>query len=85
MTREIRFYKKYFIDFYVNQDKKVQEKIEYVLMLIKIVEKVPKKFLQPIKEKKGLYEIRVKQGNNIYRIFCCFDRDNIIILLNAFQ
>jgi len=33
----------------------------------------------------GLYEIRVKHGSNIYRIFCCFDKGNLVILFNGFQ
>ena len=38
MIREIKFYKNYFIEFYIAQDKKVQEKIEYVFKLIGTVE-----------------------------------------------
>ena len=33
----------------------------------------------------GLYEIRVKVGSNIYRIFCFFDEGKLIVLINAFQ
>ena len=33
----------------------------------------------------GLYEIRVEYSTNIYRIFCCFDEENIVVLFNAFQ
>ena len=33
----------------------------------------------------GLYEIRVEIESNIYRIFCCFDKGNIVILFNGFQ
>ena len=33
----------------------------------------------------GLYEIRVEVGSSIYRIFCCFDKGNLVILLNGFQ
>ena len=33
----------------------------------------------------GLYEIRIEYGSNIYRIFCCFDEGNIIVLFNGFQ
>jgi hypothetical protein len=39
--REIIFYENYFIEFYLQQDEKVKEKIKYVLELIKQVEKVP--------------------------------------------
>ena len=35
MVREIKFYKNYFIEFYLSQDSKAQEKIEYVFKLIR--------------------------------------------------
>jgi len=85
MTREIRFYKKYFIDFYLEQELNVQEKIEYVFKVIQTVDRVPSKFLKHIEGTDGLYEIRVKYGNEIFRIFCCFDEGKIVILFNGFQ
>ena len=33
----------------------------------------------------GLFEIRIEYEGNIYRIFCCFDEGNLIILFNGFQ
>ena len=33
----------------------------------------------------GLSEIRVEFEDNIYRIFCCFDKGNLVILFNGFQ
>ena len=33
----------------------------------------------------GLYEIRVEFESDIYRIFCCFDKGNLVVLFNAFQ
>jgi phage-related protein len=33
----------------------------------------------------GLYEIRVENGSNIFRIFCCFDKGNLVVLFNGFQ
>lgn len=33
----------------------------------------------------GLYEIRIEVESNIFRIFCCFDDGNIVILFNGFQ
>ena len=33
----------------------------------------------------GLYEIRIEYSSNIYRIFCCFDEGNIVVLFNGFQ
>ena len=83
--RQIIFYKHYFTDFYLEQTDKVQEKIEYVFKVIRNVQNVPKKFLEHLTGTDGLYEIRVEFESNIYRIFCCFDKGNLVILFNGFQ
>lgn len=59
MTREIKFYKKYFIEFYISLDSSVQEKIDYVLKVVKTVDLIPQKFLKHIAGTDGLYEIRI--------------------------
>lgn len=38
-----------------------------------------------MKHTTGLYEIRVQVGTNIFRIFCFFDLDNIVVVGNGFQ
>jgi phage-related protein len=83
--RQIIFHKHYFTDFYLEQTDKVQEKIEYVFKVIRNVQNVPKKFLEHLSGTDGLYEIRVEFESNIYRIFCCFDKGNLVILFNGFQ
>ena len=85
MTREIRFYEKYFIEFYLSLDSTVQEKIEYVFKVIRTVDRIPQKFLKHIESTDGLYEIRIQIGSNIYRIFCCFDERKIVVLFNGFH
>ena len=83
--RQIVFYKHYFMDFYLELPEKVQEKIEYVFKIIRTVQNVPKKFLKSITGTIGLYEIRIEFESNIYRIFCCFDKGNLVVLFNGFQ
>ncbi len=83
--RHIIFYKHYFVDFYLELNEKVQEKIEYVFIILKTVKKVPKKFLDHVTGTDGLYEIRIEFESNIYRIFCCFDKENIVVLFNGFK
>jgi len=85
IERKIIFHKDYFTRFYVEQPPKVQEKIEYVLRIVRQVERVPKTFLQHMEDTEGLYEIRVEYGSNIFRIFCCFDEGNLVVLFNGFQ
>ena len=83
--RQIIFYRNYFIEFYINQKEPVKKKIDYIFSVIKKTEKVPEKFLKHIEGTKGLYEVRVEQSGDIFRIFCCFDKNNLVILFNAFQ
>ncbi|MBQ7531067.1 MAG: type II toxin-antitoxin system RelE/ParE family toxin [Paludibacteraceae bacterium] len=83
--RRIIFYKDYFTKFYVEQAEDVRKKINQVLMFIQSQQRVPAKFLKHIESTAGLYEIRVELAGNIYRIFCCFDEGQLVVLFNAFQ
>lgn len=83
--RELVFYRDYSERFYEQQSLKVKEKIDYVFFLLTHAERVPAKFLKHIEGEKGLYEIRVEAGSNIFRIFCCFEKQKLVVLFNAFQ
>ncbi len=83
--RKLFFYKNYFECFYNKQTLKVQNKILWTLKILEEIEIIPKIYLKYLKNTTGLYEIRVKVGNNIYRIFCFFDKDNIIVIGHGFQ
>lgn len=56
-----------------------------MLYLVVFSEKIPKKFFEPISGYAGLFEIRVEFESNIFRIFCCFDEGNLVVLFNGFQ
>jgi len=83
--REIIFYKNYFEDFFETLSFKVKNKIDEVLFMMTIIERVPVKFFNSIDGVKGLFEIRIEYESNIYRIFCCFDKGNLVVLFNGFQ
>jgi phage-related protein len=83
--RELLFYRHYFEQFFNSQHEKVKEKIDYVLFILTHAERIPEKFLKHIEGQKGLYEIRIDAGGNIFRVFCCFDKGKIVVLFNAFQ
>jgi phage-related protein len=83
--RVVTFYKDYFTAFFIKQREKVQDKITWTLDLIEQLEKVPETYLKHIENTDGLYEIRVKQGSDIFRIFCFFDKGKLIVLANGFQ
>jgi len=85
MVRQVIAFRKYFINFYQEQSDPVQAKIEWTLNLLRTIEKVPEKYFKHLEGTKGLYEIRVETGGNIYRIFSFFDKGNLVVLGNAFQ
>ena len=84
-VREVITYKNYFEDFFKEQTRKVQDKIIKVLDILEQVERVPSTYLKYIEGTNGLFEIRVQLGNNIFRIFCCFDGNKMVVLFSGFQ
>ena len=85
IERQVLAYKRYFLDFYENQIDPVQRKIEWTLNFIRITHQVPEKYFKHVEGTKGLFEIRVELGGNIYRIFSFFDKGNLVVLGNGFQ
>ena len=84
MIKKIIAYKEYFTDFYKAQEDKVQEKIEYVLDLVRFERQVPKKFFKALENTDGIYEVRVITTFKSIRILCFFDDGNLVVLVNCF-
>jgi putative addiction module killer protein len=82
-NRKITAYKQYFLEFMATLDESASKKVYYVLDMLKIQNKVSKKFVKHICE--GVYELRTEYEGNIYRVFFCFDDGNIVVLFNGFQ
>jgi phage-related protein len=77
--------KNYFWDFYKSQKVSVQDKVDFVIGIVRTLRIVPEKFLKHLEGTDGLYEMRIKVGSNIYRVFCFFDEGNLVILLGGSQ
>ena len=84
MVRKIGIYKTDFVEFYKEQDKKVQEKIEQILDLIRYEKRVPIKFFKFLAGTDGIYEIKVITVFKSIRILCFFDDGLLVVLTNAF-
>lgn len=84
VVRQIILYQNHFIDFYQAQDQKIQQKIEYVLDLLKFERRVPIKFFKLLENTEGIYEIRVITAFKSIRILCFLDDGNLIVLANCF-
>ena len=82
--RRIIAYKDDFVNFYQSQGPKIQEKIEYVLDLVRFEKQVPVKFLKYLENTNQIYEIRVMTTFKNIRIFCFFDMGDLVVLTNCF-
>lgn len=83
--REVIAFKNYFEDFLKRQPKKVQDKIFKIIEAIETLERVPSNYLKHLVGSEGLYEARIQLGPNIWRVFCFFDGQKLVVLMNGFQ
>lgn len=83
-VRSVVQYENHFSEFLKKQPVKVQNKIFKVIEAIETLERVPSNYLKFISGTNGLYEARIQLASNIWRVFCFFDNDKLVILLNGF-
>jgi phage-related protein len=83
-VRQVIIYGDYYWEFYNKQTQKVKERIDWTVGLIEELNIIPEKYLKHLTGT-DLYEIRVSSGNNIFRIFCFFDKGRLVVLLSGFQ
>lgn len=84
MFRKVIAFKDNFVVFYKSQDSKIQEKIEYVLDLVRFERQVPKKFYKLLENTDGIWEIRIMTTFKSIRILCFQDKGNLVVLTNCF-
>lgn len=84
-VRSLFVFENHFIEFKKRLPKDALKKMYQVFLLIMTVPIVPVKYLKAIASVDGLYEIRFENNGNAYRVFCCFDEGQIIVLLDGIQ
>ncbi len=84
-VRTVFAYKTYFSDFFVKQRLKVRDKIIWTIWIIEHLQQVPEDYLKHLEGTDGLYEMRIQQGSDIFRIFCFFDEGQLVVLANGYQ
>ena len=85
VQRNIFFYKNYYLKFFGKLNDRVKTKFDWNLELIATTERIPKKYFEHLTETKGLFEIRVEVGGDIFRAFSFFDEGQLIVVANGFQ
>ena len=72
-------------DFYYAQREEVKGRIDQVIGLVRTLRIIPEKFFNHINGSDGLFEIRIKSASDIFRVFRCFDKGNLVVLFNGFR
>lgn len=63
----------------------MKDKIIWTFELIEEFQRIPETYLKHIESTDGLFEIRVQQSSNVFRIFCFFDHGYLVVVINSFQ
>ncbi len=66
-VREVVAFENHFPDFLLAQPQKVQDKIFKIIEAVETLERVPKQYLKSITGSKGLFEVRIKLGEESWR------------------
>lgn len=88
MMRNVEFYKtadgncpvKEFIE---NLPGKAAQKVTWTLTLLEEMESLPSTYFKKLVNSDGIWEVRVSSGSNIYRIFCFFTGNSVVILTHG--
>jgi len=83
--RPIFYYKHYYLDFFQSLNSEVKTKLIWTIKFIATNQSIPVVILKRIENAYGLYEIRLEVETNFYRVFCFFDQEKLIILINGFR
>ena len=82
-NRRIVTFGGYFEAFIEELPERVVQKIEYGLVLLRTLDRLPSKHMKYVED--GIFELRTEFEGNIYRTFFIFDGDQIVVLFNGFQ
>ncbi|MDP3451294.1 MAG: type II toxin-antitoxin system RelE/ParE family toxin [Anaerolineaceae bacterium] len=64
---------------------KPAQKVTWVLQLIESMDKVPTQYFKKLVSTDGIWEVRVKVGNDNFRLLGFFDGGALVILTNGFS
>lgn len=81
--RAIKYYKRYFLDFFNSLDIGAKEKLTYIMRYVQQNEQWSQKFVKYMED--GLFEIRMEWQSNIYRVFFILDSGNLVVLFHGFH
>ena len=61
------------------------KKVTWVMQIIEELDQVPTSYLKKLTNTDDIWEIRIQQSNNIFRLLGFIDEGQLIVLTNGFQ
>ena len=88
--REILFYRTKFggnpiEEFLDSLNAKQARKVTMVLRVVEELDRVPKQYFKKLSGTEDIWEVRVQEGREIFRLLGFFDGPNRILLVHAFK
>ena len=83
--RQVTVYGDYFKKFKRTLSQQTIKKIYQVLVYIMTLDVIPQTYLKSISGVPGLFEIRVEEQGDIYRICCGRDEGDLVILFSGLE
>lgn len=71
-------------EFLDDLDSKQAQKVTWVLQLVKDLPILPPQYFKKLVNTAEIWEVRVQQGGNIFRLLGFFDGTTLVILTNGF-
>ncbi|MFB2895690.1 type II toxin-antitoxin system RelE/ParE family toxin [Aerosakkonemataceae cyanobacterium BLCC-F50] len=71
-------------EFFDSLSGKQAQKVLWVLRLIQELDSIPSRYFKKLVNTDDIWEVRINQGNNTFRLLGFFDNDNLVILTNGF-
>lgn len=88
MIRDVKFYRTAggycpVQEFINSLSAKAAQKVTWTLSLLEELESLPAMYFKKLVNTDGIWEVRITLGSNIYRIFCFFAGNAVVILTHG--
>ena len=89
MVREVIFYRTLSGDCPVEEfldslSAKQAQKVTWVLRIVETLPLIPKQYFKKLEGTDDIWEVRIDQGGNTFRLLGFFDKGNLVVLTNGF-
>ncbi len=88
MIRTVKFYKASdgycpVQEFIESLSGKAAQKVTWTLALLEELDVLPSTYFKKLVDSDGIWEVRISSGSNIYRFFCFFTGNAVVILTHG--